>query len=224
MSWQRQYQALVSEDLSGQNDRLGFSFSTGSLIWLREWELVGELALDQKTDDDARRWCNRVLAEAGLRSTEDTDMPYTLAAPHYGALSNKGTLAALGDWYAETYRALGALIMRFGTLAVTTPVVRCWPHHFDMAALFSLDAGDPEHARSVGIGFSPGDDSFPDPYFYCTPWPAPDSRPAVALPWHWHTKGFTALVCPIGRLQSGDDFDERMISTFRLAKNTLKAK
>jgi hypothetical protein len=79
--------------------------------------------------------------------------------------------------------------------------VRCWPHHFDVATLVELEAGHAESARSIGVGFSPGDESYAQPYWYVSPWPRPDpaTLPQAPMPGHWHTQGFTALVA------TGDD-------------------
>ena len=77
--------------------------------------------------------------------------------------------------------------------------VRGWPHHFDLAALHVLDPErEPELARSVGAGFSPGDGSYEQPYFYVTPWSAPErsSLPQLSGGAHWHTAGFTSAVLP----------------------------
>ena len=52
----------------------------------------------------------------------------------------------------------------------------------------------------MGVGFSPGDDSYAQPYFYVAPWPHPkqDDLPKLSVG-HWHTAGFTAAVL------TGDD-------------------
>ncbi len=74
--------------------------------------------------------------------------------------------------------------------------VRCWPHHFDIARLHVLDPSlDPEEARSVGYGMTPGDDQYPDPYWYVTPWPYPDPAALADLPaGAWHTEGWVGGV------------------------------
>jgi len=75
--------------------------------------------------------------------------------------------------------------------------VRCWPHHFDLAALLVLDPDkSSEEARSVGAGFSPGDGTYAEPYFYVSPWPYPAAASLPELPAgaRWHTEGFTAAV------------------------------
>lgn len=75
--------------------------------------------------------------------------------------------------------------------------VRCWPHHFDLATLVTVETGaDGSATKTVGIGLSPGDGSYAEPYWYVAPWPYPDaSRPLPGLAaGHWHREGFTAAI------------------------------
>jgi hypothetical protein len=74
--------------------------------------------------------------------------------------------------------------------------VRCWPHHFDIATLWTLGDGDAETAPSVGIGMSPGDSHYPLPYFYVSPWPrpAPEQLPPLPVPGHWHSQDFISAI------------------------------
>ena len=80
--------------------------------------------------------------------------------------------------------------------------MRLWPHHFDIATLWTLDAGvDAEEARSVGMGLSPGDGTYAQPYWYVTPWPYPQATaeelpPLPAGRWHAEARngGWTGAV------------------------------
>jgi hypothetical protein len=74
--------------------------------------------------------------------------------------------------------------------------VRCWPHHFDIAILVGLEEGHAESARSIGIGVSPGDEYYAEPYAYVSPYPRPDVSGLPALPpgGRWHTRDFFAAV------------------------------
>jgi hypothetical protein len=89
--------------------------------------------------------------------------------------------------------------------------LRCWPHHFDIAALWTLDdEADPEHAKSVGIGMSPGDETFPQPYVYVLPWPAPDPAALHDLAvGSWHTEGFVAATLAAADIASAADASAR---------------
>lgn len=101
------------------------------------------------------------------------------------------SLRELGSWFAIGARALSKIAAN----QLEGAELRGWPHHFDLAALLSLDEGaDAESARSVGAGLSPGDGSYDEPYFYVSPWPYPaaDALPDLPDGAHWHTEGFTA--------------------------------
>jgi hypothetical protein len=60
-----------------------------------------------------------------------------------------------------------------------------------------------EEARSIGIGLSPGDGEYDEPYFYISPWPTPDIQKRI-LPdvpaGKWHTEGW------VGALLLASDF------------------
>jgi hypothetical protein len=88
-------------------------------------------------------------------------------------------------WFGNAAGVLGRVRAKHGA----SPV-RCWPHHFDIATLISL-----EGERSLGVGLSPGDDSYSDPYFYVGPWPHPQPEKWPGLPLgRWHADGFVAAV------------------------------
>ena len=85
---------------------------------------------------------------------------------------------------------------------------RIWPHHFDLAVLHLLDGSDadPEASPSVNVGFSPGDETSPEPYYYLRPWPEPKVEVAPALPGgEWHREGwFGALLSEAELIAAGD--------------------
>jgi hypothetical protein len=151
----------------------------------------------------------RVLRRAG-----ESVPPQGLSAPGYElpdtpvrrgepfAQPSRDHLQELARWFGLGHAALERVSRR----RLGGSEVRIWPHHFDMAALRTLDEDvDPEEARSVGVGFSPGDGSYAEPYLYVSPWPAP---PADALPelpaGRWHTQGFTSAVLTAGQIVGPD--------------------
>jgi len=103
-------------------------------------------------------------------------------------------LAELARWYANGAMVLADLS---GSNAAAS-AVRCWPHHFDIAVLITLDPDekDAEKARSIGVGLSPGDGLYPQPYVYVTPWPYPSDppQPQLAGGAEWHTEGWFGAV------------------------------
>ena len=104
---------------------------------------------------------------------------------------------ALARHYANAAKLLEEIRVRDPRASA----VACWPHHFDIATLMDL-SGDGDSARAIGVGLSPGDHNFPDPYYYVTPWPYPD--PARLWPLtsggFWNTREWTGAVLPAGSL------------------------
>ncbi len=155
------------------------------------------LPLDGRTLEEAGAWLARTLGERapdGVRPPGYELPDHAIARGAAFAARPPEAFAELSRWYAATAASLERL-------AAATPgasPVRCWPHHFDLATLVTLEAGDdPESSRTVGLGLSPGDGSYAEPYLYVTPWPYPEAgSPLPPLPegGHWHTEGFTAAI------------------------------
>ena len=95
---------------------------------------------------------------------------------------------------APGYGGADFLLRELESAASGASEVRCWPHHFDLATLITL-SGSGEEARTVGVGLSPGDDSYREPYYYVTPWPYPRGRLLPELPaGRWHTEGWVGAI------------------------------
>jgi hypothetical protein len=131
-------------------------------------------------------------------------------------------LEDLARWYANAHRL--AAFVSANTLGASP--VRCWPHHFDIATLVTLDrAGtDPERARSIGFGLSPGDSSYAEPYFYINPWPFPGKREGhapLAGGGHWHTEGWFGAVLPASDIEGDGSAQAEQVLVF--AKSAMAA-
>ena len=156
------------------------------------------LSLDGHADADVRAWLGKALAAKGLDARKlDEPTPYEMPAHAIakGAKYSTGQiLAALRDlavWYANANAVLGDLRQHLATRGLKAPPVRCWPHHFDLDSLVTL-APD----RTIGLGFSPGDEYYDEPYFYVTIYPEPDATmlPKLHMIGHWHTHEFVAAI------------------------------
>ena len=68
--------------------------------------------------------------------------------------------------------------------------VHLWPHDFDFS-VESLINGDNDQ---IGVGVSPGDDSYEAPYLYVNPYPFSDNIVHQPLPiGKWHTRGWNGI-------------------------------
>jgi hypothetical protein len=119
--------------------------------------------------------------------------------------SDGAALAQLADAFSTADRRLRALA---GSLPNASPV-RCWPHHFDIATLLTLDPPTTPSrvARTIGVGLSPGDASYPGGYWYVTPWPssAVSATPPLAAGGTWHRAGWFGAVLPLSHPDTGDE-------------------
>lgn len=159
-----------------------------AMIW-REGALVGKagvsldaarlelaaggeaLALDGKTLAEAIAWTAARLGGAREIHARDYDMPARPAT--FARAPIAAALAELARYFANANELLA-------------PIATCtvWPHHFDLGGVIALGG-----QREIGIGLSPGDGTYDEPYFYVTPYPV---KPGVTMPplaggGHWST-------------------------------------
>ena len=209
LGWDSAARAFATRDLGG-----------GRQAWMRPADLTlglsapegepgsGEaFALAGRSLDDAFAWMAARLdaglgeqeTQPGLREYDLPSHPVRDGAP-FDAASE--ALAEVANWFDGAARILADV----ATSDERASEPRCWPHHFDVATLITIDADlDPEVARSIGVGLSPGDGGIPDPYFYVNPWPRPDAASATELPGlakgaEWHVEGFVGALVHAERI------------------------
>lgn len=114
--------------------------------------------------------------------------------------------------------------------------VQLWPHGFDLAFEW-FGTRQVEHAQGdsltrlpaqINLGFSPGDSSFADPYFYSNPWPFETEHlldkplPAGA---RWFTDGWQGSLLPYTELAGDPDAEGRLLdyarAVFKICAPTL---
>lgn len=163
------------------------------------------LPLPGKTLADAYAWLeNEIGREPGRPEFE---IPAHAVGSGAAFDADSAALAELARWYGNA--ALAFENVRSGNEAADT--IRCWPHHFDLATLIVLPGTDEEgQTRTVGVGMSPGDGSYAEPYAYVNPWPYPWDAPRPELPsGHWHTEGWLGAVLTADGWVSGDSATEQ---------------
>ncbi len=207
LAWDPAAQAFVSHPLSDAGAAVAVDLAPFAL------RLTGPapaaLSLAGVSPAEAAAWLDARLAEAGLGVVGAAGAPYALpsevaAINLYDAVE---ALDALAAWYDLAAPALSAFAQTLSAVSPGPSPVRCWPHHFDIATYVALEVGDPETARGVGVGLSPGDEAFDEPYFYVNPWPRPDpsSLPPAPPLAHWRTEGFVGAVATADRVRALDD-------------------
>ena len=191
LAWDSHWQSLLGEPFridDGPAMRLGLRIADLTLVLLRDGSEPALHGLNGLTLSDAAAW----IAGFGVA-------PDALARPihfevddhpllHGAAFARQGNEAAFAE-LAERYSQAADVLEEFRTVEGGSQV-RCWPHHFDIATLITVPGG------TIGAGMSPGDGSYPEPYYYVSPWPSPevDRLPRLDRPGAWHTEGWVGAV------------------------------
>jgi hypothetical protein len=206
MLWQPERESLASQDMGGRTLYLRLRDATLQLV-SEDIFVEGEFALGGRTLDEAMAWARGALSIPTPLARPSHDMPAHAVGD--GGLFSLGLDAAmieLASWYDNAHAALSEYAEKLSASSV-----RCWPHHFDIATLLVVEPNlDSEQAKSIGVGMTPGDSSYQEPYFYVTPWPYPND--ATALPelpegGVWHTTGWVGAVLTGTALTSARDAD-----------------
>ncbi|HEV8325332.1 MAG TPA: hypothetical protein VG389_27230 [Myxococcota bacterium] len=200
--WHEGTRALVS-GATGAGLRAGLRLADLTLVVLGDGGAAvrAALPLDGKTLAGALDWLGASLARLGEARAAQAplrppghDLPAHAVgggAPFGGAAPTH--LAELARWYG----AADGWLRGFARATPGASTVRCWPHHFDLATLVTLSAG-----KTIGVGLSPGDGSYAEPYWYVTPSPysAGAARAALDGEGTWHRAGWFGAVLTGTRL------------------------
>lgn len=193
--WDPDRAALLSQPLKA-GVRVGLRVGVLELVFVKGAKAEA-FSLAANTDAEAAEWLDAKLAQAGLKPASGAKLPYEVPSAAFARAADEGPrLAALAAWFAAGAEVLEALRGKHKRLKPGPSPIRCWPHHFDIAILVELEKAAAGSARSIGIGLSPGDDYYAQPYFYLSPYPHPDAGDLPPLPpgGRWHTKDFFGAV------------------------------
>ncbi len=230
LGWSRLYGALVTRTMAS-DVVVGLRLRDLTLFVERDGVASLALSLDGTGNAEAGGWLADELGRCGLApGTFDAGLPYgddlpsrvTGLAGDYPIADRYMQLAELSRWFANADAALRVVCDENSDLSPGPSEVRCWPHHFDIATLISLDDRGPEEPRSIGVGMSPGDGLVNEPYFYVSPWPTPDvaALPALAGVGKWYTDGF------VGAVATGSEIlraEEQRDSTLEFLRGAVTA-
>jgi hypothetical protein len=198
LSWDEGLHALASQPFPG-GAKAGLSFAPLELIFVHDKK--ARLPLSGVSAAAADEWLDLALAKAGFKPASSVKLPYEITAKPFNEKDHAQELATLGRWFAAAADALAEARGRYA--AFKPGAALCWPHHFDLATLVSFDATG---AKSIGIGVSPGDHYYPQPYLYVSTYPAPkDPKPEPLPCGHWHTQDFFGAVATADELLAQPD-------------------
>ena len=100
-------------------------------------------------------------------------------------------------------------------------LVHLWPHHFD----FSLEWFTGNKDEQIGIGISPGDETYSFPYLYMNPWPFNEKVRENSLPiGKWHTSGWNGIKVEWDELTQfkPKDAAEKITTLFNISKKNFE--
>jgi len=95
------------------------------------------------------------------------------------------------------YDGAATLLSELAESRADASSVLCWPHHFDIATLLTLERDEEGNAtKTVGVGLAPMGGGYDEWYLYVSPWPWPasDRLPEVTGAGSWHTEGWTGVI------------------------------
>ncbi len=188
--------------------------------------------LDGRPDTLVRKWLGEQLSARGFDARAlDTPARYEIPAHPIskGALYDPAALAdaltELGAWFGNAALSLDAVLRQMIERGCSSSPVRCWPHHFDIATLTTLPAQNPESAKYIGAGLSPGDEYYDEPYFYVSVYPEPNPQLLPTLPMlgHWHERDFIAAVATTPRIINAKNQKAETDDFLRAAVNAAMA-
>lgn len=204
LEWDFDREGLFSRPLltGGGDVRVGLRLAGLAVIILRGNSVLDTFELAGRRDSMVGVWLDSALRALGLNPASGVTLPYTI---HSNAVARGSPYSFSGEseafdelarWYGAAAEVLSDFKATVASVYPGTSPIVCWPHHFDIAMVVSLDAVPAQTARSVGIGVSPGDEFYPQPYVYISPSPRLRSAalPDLPPPGHWHTQGFVGAV------------------------------
>lgn len=185
-----------------------------AMWFVRGGETVDMIGLEETEEAECLGWLDAALTERGLNAASGVRHPFKLPADvvaisRFETAGLEHGLQLLARWYDLANHQLLEFAAKHDDITPGPSPVYCWPHHFDIATYVSLDAAGAEHARGIGLGMSPGDKTYGEPYIYINPWPHLDaaSLPQLPAPGRWHTDGFVGAVVTASQLTEMTDIE-----------------
>ncbi len=206
--------ALLSRELDDSQSNLEWSPALGALVGRRldsghrvalrlldptllvlgpRGGVVAARRLIGQTLRDTLSWLSGLLAEVAGKAvvalkTREYDMPEHDVDNGVAFGTSSAHTHAIARWFSNAHTALSAFLAG----QEQHKPLRVWPHHFDLGSVLPLE----DSTRSIGIGMSPGDADYEEPYFYVTMWPIPTERGNLpSLPvGRWHTDAYLGAI------------------------------
>jgi hypothetical protein len=162
-------------------------------------QVISVFNLSDRTLSEAFNWIRTVVKGLGGAAELITPISYPLDDFPDSDLARDGkfNLGSPTSVLADYYETANNILQEIAKNEEGASPVRIWPHHFDFATLITLqDPGNGE-SLTVGVGLSPGDSGYDQPYWYVTPYPYPEdisNLPTLEGNGTWHTSHWVGAV------------------------------
>lgn len=189
--------------------------SLTSLVLDDQGNKLAEFSLLHKTLNEGMNWLQQTIEPLGADITKLNLVSYPDDFPDHplahGATFediSKAKRQELTAYFTNTFLILQAILAK----KEGASPIHIWPHHFDIATLISLSYTQKDEAASIGVGMSPGDSSYEEPYWYVTPWPYPDSVTLTELAsgGTWHREGWVGAILTASQLSQDEKQPEKL--------------
>lgn len=163
-----------------------------------------QLELAGRRRDEALDWLRGQLADHGVDPAAVVlDFHYQMPPHPVADGAPWSTDLAAGRAELARYYAVASSLLAEVALDNDASPILTWPHHFDIGTLLE-HSGDGE--RTIGVGLSPGDGYYGEPYFYVAPYPRPAGQPPALEAGHWHDEEhfFGAVLTATEMLAGGE--------------------
>jgi hypothetical protein len=206
--WNSDLEVFVGSSISAaQSFQVALEPVSLTLILLdKQSETIASFPLDKKTMAEGLNWLKQEISKLGVDASKIAFLDYPAndfpdhALAHGASFdtSQELVLSELVNYYANTEQQLQKIIATMED--ATSPCI--WSHHFDLATLIMLPGTKDGNPLTIGIGLSPGDPSYQEPYWYVSPYPHPDTASLPVLDGHgfWHTQHWVGAVLLASRL------------------------
>jgi hypothetical protein len=215
LGWDARHEALTSREVRAPSHAVQVAVrpSDLTLLVLLDGSIGHTVPFHGSSIGQIETALRETLASAGLDARRFT-LKRHYELPHHpvgnGELFDArkaNHFAELASWYSNGALAMQELANRIGGAEV-----RCWPHHFDIATLARFGP-----SRSSGAGMLPGDEMYPEPYFYVNAYPAPANETVGMMlngKGTWNTDGWFGAVLTGSRVTQNPSAQEEQVRAF----------
>ncbi len=180
LEWWRDLHIMATGEAwaGGRRLALGLDLLDLALVTLVDGVIADKASMHGIKDKAAGNWVRKQLKAFEFDPKAlDAPSPYEIPPSPYA--SNRAydvhkdsvVLSELSRYFDNADLLLRDIAEKHRDIKPGPSPVRLWPHHFDIASIVTLEAGDFESARAVGVGLAVPDALHKEFYFYTYPWP-----------------------------------------------------